>query len=436
MRIELHNIGPIRDACVELGPLTVLIGPNGSGKTILSSVTHAAATAARQASLRARVYGRRWETSGRDRPQASDIVARWEEAFRETLQSELQRCCAEDLTTLGREYRAGRNAAPRITIGQGAFSSEDTWNVIFRLDADHLVVERSNKRYRPPHLDQAEMEHASPSTLDRYLLRAFAGPPTRSYYFPASRSGLMQTFSTLTALVFGALGAGYFEDVTLGKIPGLASDFLQFLAQIDPTRTTRIGGHAIDLLERELLHGHISLDVSGPARKVSFAPDGFTQTYPIESAATSTAEIAPLLLYLRHVATPADALFIDEPEAHFHPRNQVSLARALTVVADEVRNVVLATHSEFLLAELSNIVMERAGEHSDHRSSTPLHIYEFVPSDPRGGVSIRRHEFEPLEGFDIEQFSTVAEETYDRSVDIYNRVHGHESTHERRLARD
>jgi AAA ATPase domain len=137
-------------------------------------------------------------------------------------------------------------------------------------------------------------------------------------------------------------------------------------------------------------------------------------------------EIAPLLLYLRHVAARGDAVFIDEPEAHFHPTNQVSLARALTAVADEVRNVVLATHSEFLLGELNNIVMERAGQQEDSTADVPLHIYEFIPTDPRTGVSVKRHEFDPLEGFDIEQFSAVAEGTYERSINIYNQIHGND----------
>jgi predicted ATPase len=115
-------------------------------------------------------------------------------------------------------------------------------------------------------------------------------------------------------------------------------------------------------------------------------------------------------------------IFIDEPEAHFHPANQVQLARTLMSMAGEVESVVLATHSEFLVSELSNVVMEIAGEQDSGSPRSPLQIYEFIPSDSRGGVTVKRHEFNPLQGFDIEQFSTVAEETYERSVSIFNRV--------------
>jgi predicted ATPase len=60
-RLELHNIGPIKDACVELGPLAVLIGPNGSGKTILSSVAYAATLTVQRASLSAGLKGNVWK---------------------------------------------------------------------------------------------------------------------------------------------------------------------------------------------------------------------------------------------------------------------------------------------------------------------------------------------------------------------------------------
>jgi predicted ATPase len=137
----------------------------------------------------------------------------------------------------------------------------------------------------------------------------------------------MHTFSALTALVFGALGAATLRAQRSERSLGTASDFLRFLAQIEPGRTTKTGERSVGLLQRDLLRGRILLEKSGSARSVSFAPDGFTQVYPIESVATSTAEIAPLLLYLRHVAMSSDMIFIDEPEAHFHPANQVQLAR-------------------------------------------------------------------------------------------------------------
>lgn len=60
-------------------------------------------------------------------------------------------------------------------------------------------------------------------------------------------------------------------------------------------------------------------------------------------------------------------------------------------------------------------------EAAERETASPLlRIYEFVPSDPKDGVTVTEHTFDPLEGFDIEQFSAVAEEIYERSIEIYN----------------
>ncbi len=38
MKISVTNLGPIKEATVELGGLTVFVGPNGTGKSYLAEV--------------------------------------------------------------------------------------------------------------------------------------------------------------------------------------------------------------------------------------------------------------------------------------------------------------------------------------------------------------------------------------------------------------
>jgi hypothetical protein len=42
MRFEISNVGPLRHAAVELRPLTILIGPNNTGKSFLATVIYSA----------------------------------------------------------------------------------------------------------------------------------------------------------------------------------------------------------------------------------------------------------------------------------------------------------------------------------------------------------------------------------------------------------
>jgi len=327
---------------------------------------------------------------------------------------------------LGREGRKGKGAAPRIYVSSEP--AENAWCLVFRLDADGLVVERSNKDYVPPRIDRKILESPDSRAFDSGFEKAVRGGelPRRTLYFPAARSGFMQTFGALTALVFGALGGGYFDQATVGAIPGTAADFLRFLAQLRTDQLSRLDQEAVNVMEGLVLGGKVRLESEETARQVVFQPDGFSQAWPIESAATSAAELAPLILYLRHYARGRDGVFIDEPEAHFHPASQVPLARGLLQMARHLQYVVIATHSEFLVGELSNLLLEQRvpAAKDGPAPRTPVEVYEFCPGDEnREGVNVKRLEFDPTEGFDIEQFSRVTEKTYARAVELYDAVH-------------
>lgn len=429
MRLTLHNIGPIRDAEISLAGLTVFVGPNGSGKTILSSVSYAVIRALQAAIDEARfsyMQGER-RVGGRRRPvtdQLSRVVDRWEESFRDQLEVELRRCCARDLNMLGREKRGGRYAAPRISVADGP-SDNRNWSLVFRLQSDGLILERKNSNYLRPVLNPSDMEKDGRRLLPREVAALFRRTiPQRALYFPASRSGFMQTYGALTSLVWAALGAGHFQAATVGAIPGTAADFLQFLAQVKPVERWEPGADAAGALEESVLHGSISLRQGEGSPQVFYRPYGSEQSWPIEETATATAELAPLVLYLRYEAARSHAIFIDEPEAHLHPENQTALAGSLAKVAGLLKHVVIATHSEFLVSELSNITMESQlnllGEEANRAPS--IRVYEFEGEALDGGVNARLLRANPREGFQIDQFATVADRTYNRAVDLYNLI--------------
>ena len=46
-------------------------------------------------------------------------------------------------------------------------------------------------------------------------------------------------------------------------------------------------------------------------------------------ASSMVAELAPVVLYLRHLVRPDDVLIIEEPESNLHPAMQVEFTRQL-----------------------------------------------------------------------------------------------------------
>jgi hypothetical protein len=177
------------------------------------------------------------------------------------------------------------------------------------------------------------------------------------------------------------------------------------------------------------LRGAVSLEQGEGSPNVFFQPYGSSQSWPIEETATATAELAPLVLYLRHSAAHNHAIFIDEPEAHLHPENQVALAGSLAGVARILKHVVIATHSEFLVSELSNISMEsQLSLLPDEARPPSIRVYEFDGEALNGGVSAHPLRAKAREGFQIDQFAAVADRTYNRGVDLYNAIHDPEGS--------
>ena len=71
-------------------------------------------------------------------------------------------------------------------------------------------------------------------------------------------------------------------------------------------------------------------------------------------SSSMVSELAPVILYLRHVVQPGDTLIIEEPEAHLHPTAQVEFTRLLAGAVKAGIRIIITTHSEWVLWELAN----------------------------------------------------------------------------------
>ena len=78
---------------------------------------------------------------------------------------------------------------------------------------------------------------------------------------------------------------------------------------------------------------------------------------PLHLASSSVRGLSDLYFFLRHDAKPADLLIIDEPESHLDTRNQIELARLLARCTRAGLQVLITTHSDYLIKEINNLVM-------------------------------------------------------------------------------
>ena len=111
------------------------------------------------------------------------------------------------------------------------------------------------------------------------------------------------------------------------------------------------------LLEESLMKGSVGVgrsEIDYPS--FVYRPNGWRRDLPLMHSSSMVSELAPIVLYLRHIVRPGDTLIIEEPEAHLHPTAQVELTRLLAGVAKAGIRVIITTHSEWVLWELANLV--------------------------------------------------------------------------------
>ncbi len=114
-------------------------------------------------------------------------------------------------------------------------------------------------------------------------------------------------------------------------------------------------------LEKSILEGKISVGQYGGLQYQPnfYNENGKEENVILEIYQTSSLvkSLASLVFYLRHLAKKNDCIIIDEPELNLHPDNQILVARFLARLVNEGFKVVASTHSDYIIGELSNLLM-------------------------------------------------------------------------------
>ena len=196
-----------------------------------------------------------------------------------------------------------------------------------------------------------------------------------AYYLPAGRTGLMGSNHVVAStLVQRATTAGLHSSPVVPSLSGVLADFLSQLIVVSgeprPSRSDSsddVEGTGEELarsLERNVLKGTVKMaSMSRGYPSFDYHPHDWNEPLPLMRASSMVSELAPVVLYLRHLVEPDDVLIIEEPESHLHPGMQVEFTRQLAGLVRAGIRVIVTTHSEWVLQELANLV--RASELSE-----------------------------------------------------------------------
>ena len=240
------------------------------------------------------------------------------------------------------------------------------------------------------------------------------------YYLPAGRSGILQGRKLLTRSIvddYSLAGIERFPTFT-----GVVSKFLTFVTDM-PEREGTFYTLAREF-EDELIRGEITVRRSGEYRYPEIRYNYHDVEIPLHRASSTVSELAPLFLYLKYIIEPGSILIIEEPEAHLHPANQRILAKYLVRLIRNGVYILITTHSEYLLEQLSNFIMlskiepkkrvEKYGyDKDDYLERDELAAYVFNLDRTKIGSRIAEVEITEEDGISQEEFLKVHEVLYD-----------------------
>ena len=477
LTLNVTDCGPIARARVELRPLTVFVGPSNTGKSWLATLAYALHRyfAADPAGWLLRYQIGPWSPEDADlvRTAATELTeaisqsAEPEEKGIELTASikaavrlhveeqgrgigkEVERCFGLDA---GRLVRAGNPGCARILLRHAIDGvatpvehelnvRDDGWTFrpavpdglrirsLRRALADLLFTEPESEAER------ARREWEAVGVLSRGVL-----PELRpAFYLPADRTGLMNAHATVvSALIQSATMAGIRSAAPVPPLSGVRGDFLEQLVAMASNRPQYRRARRRDR-DRDRLRGlgkHIEDGILGGAVKVgglpglsyphfTYLPRGWKSGLPLTNASSLVSELAPLVLYLRHVVSPGDLLIIDEPESHLHPAMQVAFTRQIAAIAGAGVRVLLTTHSEWVLEALGNVVGSaglrgRGAGDGDGESldACRVGVWLFEPAEDGSGSTAREITLDADTGLYPSGFDDVASALHNHWADI------------------
>ena len=78
---------------------------------------------------------------------------------------------------------------------------------------------------------------------------------------------------------------------------------------------------------------------------------------PLHLASSSARGLTDIYFFLKHVAKKGMMMIIDEPESHLHPYCQILMARLIAACINAGIKVLVTTHSDYFVKEINNLIM-------------------------------------------------------------------------------
>lgn len=473
MKVKVANFGPIKQADIELKPLTILIGKNNLGKSYLSQLVHVLLTTFRRRferpfrigsyrGFQSRVVRIRNRTfvypyyypiriSEEDRKEISrklrnenikfeDIINDLIESSYKSMIPELERNIKFELE---RAYGMKISKLVNLNANQSNIEFEFNEYSIFKLtitSKDKLTLQITSDINKFTNLikksdifkDLRKKKRIPESTINELLsyltFFMFKQDFSDSIYIPAGRAGLIEGYDTVSSALFTLTSFGPIHGISMPPLPGMASDFYNKLLSLRGERgpLSTIADKMKNIFKGTIQLRRVEGVTSGASRiYYIFEMKEKSRKMEIIHAASMIKELSPLYLIIKEEITPTSLLVVEEPESHLHPGAQNILMEIFVEMVNKDVSLILTTHSDILIRKLGNIIARYKLKdiESELNSINPKLISIYCLNGDFEGSTSSIIPI-PEDGLfdELPEFDHVIKELYDESISIQNKL--------------
>ena len=212
------------------------------------------------------------------------------------------------------------------------------------------------------------------------------------FFFPASRSGIYNGMSAFAPIVAELAKSKSFFTKKI-EFPGLTepiSDYFIALSSINE-KSNQEFEDVYNELEKEILKGEILIDKKDSA--LLYKNQDNLQ-FRMTEVSSMVSEIAPIVAFLKFIINARrnrvlyidnriffngklgngqTIVFIEEPEAHLHPSNQIKLIEILAQLLQKNVKIVFSSHSNYIFNKLNNMILSKQ---MDYKLYEPILIMQ------------------------------------------------------------